>query len=116
MNMKWELAKSVVLALEHPRTGHRIVADEHLDAPAGCGLRVTKTVKTQQFVSARRGNAVSGSQASRARWRMFHRILDGKRMVSPATMNTPNPRWCSVRGFLKRGSTHAFSTSRTKKL
>jgi hypothetical protein len=50
----------------------------------------------------------------RAPWfaRNHHRIPEASLTVSPATMNTPQPRWCSVLGALTAPSTQAWSTSR----
>ena len=45
-----------------------------------------------------------------------HFILDCRRNGSPATTNFPCPRWWIVRGSLHVGSTHAATTSSTKKL
>lgn len=43
------------------------------------------------------------------------RIFEASRIVLPATMNAPQPRWCSVRGFFAVASVQAASTSSTKK-
>ena len=43
-------------------------------------------------------------------------ILDGRRTLRPATMNSPRPRWCRVRGRFTDGSIQALTTRRMKKL
>jgi len=47
---------------------------------------------------------------------MCYFIAERSLTVSLATANTPLPRWWSVCGYLMAASTHACTTSRTKKL